>query len=228
MNQNVCPKCQTPNIQNSPFCVSCGQSLATAQQAGYANNPPPAGSNAPNYSANQPGANTANPHQPPVAKKSRMGMWLAIIGGVLVLGVLALGVGALGIYYYISGRQTADNFGYNSAPANYNRAVTLSNTSSVNTTTVSTNSTTTVSSSSMSDEEKYRLFYAASKVGDQPLTVKVSKKIGIIDEGGKPTPYYKTFITGMFTWAAKDVEFVKKMDTKEKAREYVDSQMPGA
>lgn len=226
MNQNICAKCQTPNIQNTPFCVGCGQPLAV-QSGGYASNQPPAG-NAPNYSANQPNAGqSANQQSPPAAKKSRMGMWLAIIGGVLALGVVILGITAFGIYYYVSSRQTDFNYNYNSSAANYSSNGNLSNAFGVNTATAnSSTDSMTFDDSSITEEEKYRLFYAASKVGEQPLTVKISKKIGIIDEKGQATPYYKTFIAGMLSWATKDVEFVKKIDSKEKAREYVDSQMP--
>lgn len=217
MNQNVCPKCQTPNIQNTPFCVNCGQPLG-AQQSGYANNPP-AGST-PNYSANQPNASQS---PSPPAKKSRMGMWLAIIGSVLVLGLVVLGIAAFGVYYYISSSKS-NTVDINIDSTRNNRNTTKVNTSTVDTTT-QTNST-SGDSSSMTDDEKYRLFYAASKVGDSTLILKVSKKLGIIDEKNTPTSSNKQFFTGMISWAMRDSDFVNKMDTKEKAQAYIDSQMP--
>lgn len=153
-------------------------------------------------------------------KKSRLGLWLAILGGVAVLIVLIGGAGLAGLLYYFSTSRTSTDYNYNSS-SNLNQ----SNTSFGNTNVSANNSTLTAE---MTEDEKYRLFYAASKVGDSALTLKVSKRIGIMDESNKPTPFYKTFVAGMFKWAMRDGEFVKRIDSKEKALEYINSVMPGA
>jgi TonB family protein len=201
MNQKICSNCKNPNNADQSFCASCGQPL-------YSSEPPPT------MFAGSPGVPGFTPNQPSTGKKSRLGLWLAIIGGVGLLGILIVGVGLVGVYYFLRTRQPEIN--YNSYPANLNQNSLPTNNSNTNSTI----------STSMSEDEKYRLFYAASKAGEQPLTMKVSKKIGIIDENNKPTEYYKTFLAGMFKWAARDTEFVKKIDTKQKAVDYINSQIP--
>jgi hypothetical protein len=88
------------------------------------------------------------------------------------------------------------------------------------------NSTTNYNSSSsssgaMSEDDKYRLFYAATKTGDRALMTQAAQKIGILDASGRPTSDYQSFLRNSITWAFKDSEFTKTVDTPEKARAYV-------
>ncbi len=83
----------------------------------------------------------------------------------------------------------------------------------------------TSSTTSMTDEEKYRLFYAATKTDDKFLQSEAAKKIGIIDAADKPTAFYQKFVAGSVTWAMNDTSFIKSVDTPEKARAYVNSHM---
>ena len=223
MNQNICANCGTPNVSGNTFCAGCGLSMGAPPSGYSANQPPPNYPGAPQpaqgFNPHQPNFSAHAPNQSPAPKKSRMGLWLAILGGV---GFLILMIGALGIfgvYYFIRSAKQDINFN-SSYPANMNQGNRLSP-SNGNTSVFS--STPTVS---MTENDKYRLFYAASKAGDQPLTMKISKKIGIIDDSGSPTEYYKTFTKGMFEWAMRDREFVKKLDTKQKALDYINAQMP--
>ena len=88
-----------------------------------------------------------------------------------------------------------------------------------------TPSPTPYSSASMTDEEKYRLFYAATKADDQFLLSEAGKKIGIVDSKGRPTSSYSTFIKGSVNWAMTDTTFIRSVDTPEKARQYVNAHM---
>jgi TonB family protein len=214
MNQSICPNCRTSNTPDKSFCVTCGHQLAAAQQGFQGNAAPNAFGGAPNM----PGGFT--PMQTPAPKKSRLGLWLAILGGAAVLIVLIGGVGLAGLLYYFSTSRSSTDYNYNS-PSNLSQ----SNSSLSNTNVSPNNSTLTAE---MTEDEKYRLFYAASKVNESALTMKVSKRIGIIDESNKPTEYYKTFTAGMFKWAMRDADFVKRIDTKQKAIDYINSVMPGA
>ena len=87
------------------------------------------------------------------------------------------------------------------------------------------NSSPRPTSSDMTDEEKYRLFYAATKTEDKFLQSEAAKKIGIIDASGQPTASYKTFVTNATSWAMNDVDFIRTVDTPAKARAYVNSHM---
>lgn len=195
MNQIICPRCHAPNSPDKSFCTNCGQSIA----------------------AGQPSFSPPMPNQTRAPKKSRIGLWIAILGGV---GLLVLLVGAVGlgvIYYLITSNQTETANNYNSASYSSDQA----NTS----TATNTGTKSVVATTAMTEDEKYRLFYASGKVNDQATIMKVSKKIGIIDESNMPTAYYKPFSEGMVKWAFRDTDFVRKVDTKEKAKNYIDSQM---
>jgi hypothetical protein len=73
----------------------------------------------------------------------------------------------------------------------------------------------------MTEDEKYRIFYAAGKTNDRALQTEIAKLIGIIDSGGQPTSYYQSFISGSYAWALRDRSFPPTVDTEEKARAYV-------
>jgi TonB family protein len=211
MNQNFCPKCRTLNTPDKTFCVTCGQPL-TANQPGFHGSVPP------NMYGGAPNAPGHAPNQTPAPQKSRLGLWLAILGGVAVLFVLVGAVALAALFYFIG--TAKKEISYNSSPSNLNQSNTSGNSNpSINNQSVET---------PMTEDEKYRLFYAASKVEDKALTLKVSKKIGIIDEGNKPTAFYKTFTAGIIKWAMRDADFVRKLDTKQKALDYINSVMPGA
>lgn len=81
------------------------------------------------------------------------------------------------------------------------------------------------SSSSMTNEEKYRLFWAATKTDDKFLQVEAAKKIGVIDGSGRPTPSYQEFVRNATSWAVNDVAFIRSVDTPSKARTYVNAHM---
>ncbi len=80
-------------------------------------------------------------------------------------------------------------------------------------------------STSMSEEDKYKLFYAASKSADASLVLEVSRKIGINDADNRPTPAYVNFWKGYIDWTSKDKSFAKTLDTPEKAKDYVNSRL---
>lgn len=84
-----------------------------------------------------------------------------------------------------------------------------------------TSSNSAAGSTAMTEEEKYRLFYAAAQTKDTAIQMQVSKKIGLLDASGKPTPYYRTFLTGSIAWAQRDTAFAQQYNTPEKAKQYV-------
>ena len=78
------------------------------------------------------------------------------------------------------------------------------------------------SSSSMSDDDKHKLFQAAGITKDNDLILKVIKKLGF---GLGTGTDYQDFIKAHFPWAMKNLEFIRSVNTPEKARAYVDEHM---
>ena len=77
----------------------------------------------------------------------------------------------------------------------------------------------------MSETDKYRLFYAATKSGDSDLQKRAAKEIGIVDSAGMPTSTYQSFVKGAMNWAVTDREWVQAMDTPAKGRAYVEERL---
>ena len=82
-----------------------------------------------------------------------------------------------------------------------------------------------------SEEEKHKIYTAALAADESPLDSalfkEVCKKIGIFDAEGKPNDKYMVFVAEHVEWAMKpELElFRSEINTKEKAREYVNRQL---
>lgn len=140
------------------------------------------------------------------------------------LGVLAAAV-TLSVFTYARMKAPAQtytynyNYNYNSNSSNYNARPSNSNGYSSN------SNSSSKPSSTMTDDDKYKLFFAASKTGDQKLIVAAYQKIGIVDQNSMPTSDYKTFLAGSVAWAFKNTAFIQSISTPDKAREYVNAHM---
>jgi len=77
-------------------------------------------------------------------------------------------------------------------------------------------------SSSMSDDDKHKLFQAAATSGDQQLMRRVMKKIGLLDGS---TPENEMFMKNHIVWVVNNGDFIKEIDTPEKARAYVEANL---
>ena len=118
---------------------------------------------------------------------------------------------------------TNRNFNSNSndnsdVPSNINAN---SNTSNDN-----SNSGSSSSASSMSDDDKHKLFQAASMTGDGELVRRVLVKIGLMNEDFTPGQNYSRFMGEHITWGARNYEFIQTVNTPEKARAYVNAHFP--
>jgi hypothetical protein len=78
------------------------------------------------------------------------------------------------------------------------------------------------SSSSMSEDNRHKLFQAASTSQDNELMKKVSKKLGLLDADGNPGKTYAAFIKDHVVWIFKNTDWIAEYNTPEKARAYVD------
>jgi hypothetical protein len=83
----------------------------------------------------------------------------------------------------------------------------------------------------LAEDEKHRLYTAALAESESPLDSdlfqQVCKRIGIFDASGKPNDYYMTFVAAHVDWGMKPEiqQFRKEINTREKAREYINKHL---
>lgn len=140
-------------------------------------------------------------------------------GKGLALAAIVLGL-AGGLTAVVLGVNTRFMY-FGSSNYNYNSNSNSNRSSNYNYNSNNSYSNSNRSSTSMTEDEKYRIFYAAGKTNDRALQKEIAVQIGIIDSSGQPTSYYSTFVTGAGAWALRDSSFVPTVDTPEKARAYV-------
>jgi cytoskeletal protein RodZ len=145
-------------------------------------------------------------------------------GGAGCLGLIVVAIVGCVIYFvfYSQARRYSansnDNFNINTnSNSNSNDN---SNTSKANDNTSST------SDSSMSDDDKHKLYQAATITGDAELLRRVSVKIGLMDDDFTPGPNYQSFVIEHVSWAIRNRDFIASLDTPEKARDYVNENFP--
>jgi hypothetical protein len=157
------------------------------------------------------------------------GKGLAMVGPVLSILLMILVVGAFGFrrvqgptrYDIDIATNSNDNSNYN-----WNRPGNDNSTSNSNSSSTASNSTDeSAASTSMSETDKYRLFYAAAKSGDTSLQQRAAKKVGIVDSSGMPSSTYESFTKGMINWAFTDSAWVQTIDTAEKGRAYAEARL---
>jgi hypothetical protein len=146
-------------------------------------------------------------------------------GGAGCLGLIAVtivGCVIYFVYYAQSQRYTANrNYNFNintNSNSNSNDNPELSSNTNDNSSATDT--------SSMSEDDKHKLYQAASMTGDGELLRRVTVKIGLMDEDFTPGPNYQTFVAEHVSWAIRNTDFIQSMDTPEKARNYVNENFP--
>ena len=77
------------------------------------------------------------------------------------------------------------------------------------------------SSSSMSEDNRHRLFQAATTTQDNEVLKKVGKKLGILEADGTPGKKYSEFVKDHVIWIFQNTDWIREHDTPEKARAYV-------
>ena len=156
-------------------------------------------------------------------------------GGAGCLGLIVVGV-AVAAFWLLVYRQPAVrrvsrdynvNINLNDNSSNANDSTPNVNASSNSSSNSNANSSSTSSSaSSMSDDDKHKLFQAASMTGDGELVRRVLVKIGLMNEDFTPGDNYSRFMGEHITWGARNYEFIQSINTPEKARAYVNAHFP--
>ena len=149
-------------------------------------------------------------------------------GGAGCLGLIVVGIAGVLIFYF--GWRNAGSFdSYANYKSNYN---TNSNdnfnlNSNDNTNDDSTNSSSSNSSSSgtYSDDEKHKLFHAASITGDFELQRRVWTKIGILEDDFSTGDKFTDFGVEHGGWILQNYRWVSEINTPEEGRAYINEHL---
>ena len=146
-------------------------------------------------------------------RNQKIGIGCGVAGclGLILIVIIIVVAGVLG-YVTIPGTSNR-NYNYN---LNSNRNSNANTDSDSN---ANSNSDSSSSSSSMSDDDKHKLFQAAGITRDNDLILRVVKKMGF---GGGTGEDYAQFLKDHYSWALKNFDFIRSVNTPEKARAYVD------
>ena len=146
-------------------------------------------------------------------------------GGAGCLGLIVVVIAACVIYFVYYSQSTR----YERAARDYNFNVNLNSNSNsnddANDNFNSNSSSSSSSGASMSDDDKHKLYHAATVTGDADLIKRVSIHIGIFDDGGIPVEGYQQFMAQHAAWAFQNLDFIREIGTQEKAQAYVDEHL---
>jgi hypothetical protein len=146
-------------------------------------------------------------------------------GGAGCLGLIVVVV-AGGLLWFFMMRTPTRSYNFNTN-SNTSRNSNVSTNRNSNTDSNSSNSSSSSSSSSsMSDDDKHKLYQAATMTGDQATIRRVSVKLGLMNEDYTPGDDYVTFVKDHVVWAFSNADFIQSLDTKEKAVAYVNEHFP--
>jgi hypothetical protein len=160
------------------------------------------------------------------------GRLMAVAGSVLSVLLVVLVIGAFafrrlqGPTYFASDSSYNPNSNYNSNRSdNFNSDEDAAANTNSDDNYNSSSSDSAADSTGMSETDKYRLFYAATKSADIDLQRRAARKIGIVDSSGMPTSTYQSFVKGTVNWAMADRAWVRTMDTTAKGRAYAEERL---
>ncbi|MCU1264288.1 MAG: hypothetical protein JWM21_606 [Acidobacteria bacterium] len=145
-------------------------------------------------------------------------------GAVGCLGLIVVAIG-LGIFFYWRSQQ-GSSITERSRNLNINVDSNSNSNSNANENQNSGSDNSSSNGSSVSDDDKHKLFQAASMSQDAELLQKVVKKLGLFKANGTPADDYPQFIKDHITWGASHTLFITSLDTPEKARAYVEANLP--
>jgi hypothetical protein len=148
-----------------------------------------------------------------MTKNQKIALGCGVTGclGLIVIVVVVIVLGAAGILALpgLGAPNSNDNANVNSSNANDN-----SNQNS--------DSSSSTSRSTMSDDDKHKLMQAAGMTKDSALMQRVLRKLGFVTDTGISDDYPQ-FIKDHVTWASKNYQFIRSVNTPGAARAYVDA-----
>jgi hypothetical protein len=154
-------------------------------------------------------------------------------GGAGCLGLIVVAIAGTLIYLFVLPATKSRNYNFNVNANSNSNTNTNDNTndnsdvpSNINANSNSSNSSPSTSVSSMSDDDKHKLYYAAGMTGEAEVVRRVSVKLGLVDDDFTPRDTYEKFVQEHVGWVMRNLDFVKTVNTAEKARAYVNEHFP--
>jgi hypothetical protein len=150
-------------------------------------------------------------------------------GGAGCLGLIVVMIAGGVLYYfynrsYSTNRNDDDNFNITTnRNSNSNDNLATNDNDNDNS---SSSSSSSSSASSMSNDDKHKLYQAALMTADGELLRRVEVKLGLREDDYTIGDTYEAFVTEHVTWAIQNYDFAKTVNTAEKAREYVNQNLP--
>ena len=148
-------------------------------------------------------------------------------GGAGCLGLIVVAVVGLVVWLVILPGRTKREFNYNFS-TNRNENSNSNSSPNVNAASNANGNSSSDSSSTngMSDDDKHRLYQAASMTGDPEMLRRVSVKLGLMNPDFTTSDRYLSFLRDHVRWGLRNGEFISSLDTKEKAAAYVNEHFP--
>jgi hypothetical protein len=152
-------------------------------------------------------------------------------GGAGCLGLIVVAIAGGLIYFFTRSARPTRDYNYNvttnrNTNSNDNSDFNSNSNGNDNASNSNSSNSSSTSTSSVSDDDKHRLYQAATQTGDQELIRRVSVKIGLMNEDYTPGADYQKFLSDHVEWVMKNIDFISTINSPEKARAYVNDHFP--
>jgi len=139
-------------------------------------------------------------------------------GAAGCLGLIVVAIAAAALIYWRSQQRPVINERGN-RNFNTNSNTNQNSNSNENENNDSSGASSNSTASTLSDDDKHKLFQAASMTQDADVMQRVVKKIGLFKADGTPADGYPQFIRDHVSWGLHNADFITSINTTEKARE---------
>ena len=78
----------------------------------------------------------------------------------------------------------------------------------------------------MSDDDKHKLYHAATVTGDGELIRRVNVALGLLNDDFTPGDKMQDFLIDHAAWMFRSSDFIQEINSAEKARAYVNENFP--
>jgi hypothetical protein len=145
-------------------------------------------------------------------------------GAAGCLGLIVLGIAGGAFYYWRSREEPSERRG-RTVILDTNSNSNQNSNANENQNSGSSDSSSDSAAATVSDDDKHKLFQAASMSQDAFLLQRVVKRLGLFKADGTPGDEYPEFIKDHVIWGLSNGDFIKSLDTPEKAKAYVDTHL---
>ena len=146
--------------------------------------------------------------------------------GLIVLVIVGVVVYLVWVRPAALARSSTRSYNFNVSTNRNTNSDSSTSASNENSNSNSDGSSKSTSASSMSDDDKHKLYQAATMTGDSELLRRVSVKLGLMNDDFSPGDEYAGFIKDHVTWVFQNTDFIQSINSKEKAVAYVNEHFP--